>query len=985
MIARTDFLFHTSIQAELHVRGFTIGIVNLNVRIKMYLAVGGMMDYKKIDKKWQKTWEKQKLHEANVDKKRKKFFTSIIIPYVNGNVHVGHSYTYSRTDVYARFKRLQGFNVLLAEAFHATGEPIVGTVERLKKGDQSQISTFKLFGATARDIENFKKKGPKFVAEFWAKKIEESCRAAGFSVDWRRKFTLSITPQFSRFVEWQYNTLRKKGYVVQGTHPVIWCPNDKSPTGDHDRLEGEGESPQDYVLLKFKIGDYFLPAATLRPETIYGVTNMWVNPDAAYVVLKVGAEKWIVSRSAAEKLQDQMKYTELEKEFDIRQIVGKKCTEPAGNREIPVLPAQFVDPDNATGIVMSVPSHAPYDWIALKEMMDKNELEQFGLSRQDVEPVAVVKTAGIGEHPAIELTEKMNITTTKQEKELDEATNSIYKKEFHLGVLNNNCGPYAGISVNQVKEQLILDFIEKGIADTMWEPTGKVVCRCTTRCHVKILENQWFIKYSDEEWKKDVRRHLAMMRVYPGEARNNFENTIEWLKDKACTRKSGLGTQLPWDKEWIVETLSDSTIYMAYYTISHIITQNKISPEKLTDEVFDFVLLGKGDANNLSKDTKLDKKILQSMRDEFEYFYPMDMRNSAKDLIQNHLTFYLFQHAAIWPESKWPQAIGINGYVNVEGEKMSKSKGNIIPLINLIEEFGADLVRINIVCSSEGIDDADWRTENIKGYRARLDFVSDLVAGLKKSKSAETRNIETYLKSRLNKNIRAATENYECLKFRSAIQHALFESTNEMKWYLRRSGGVKNANRKTLEESLEKIIKLIAPITPHFSEELWSQLGNKKSIFASQWPKYDEMLNSGEVELGESLVRQTIADIEEIQKLAKIENPKTAKIFVAENWKFRVYQNVLRNKNKNINEITKEIMSSGSYGQATVAYIQSLYKKIGELIPVLPRTSQIGLLNEAKDFMESELKLKIEIIDGEKSSNPKAKQATPQKFGILLE
>ncbi len=943
------------------------------------------MDYKKIDKKWQKIWEKQKLHETDVDKKRKKFFTSIIIPYVNGDVHVGHSYTYSRTDVYARFKRLQGFNVLLAEAFHATGEPIVGTIERLKKGDQSQISTFKLFGATARDIENFKKKGPKFVAEFWSKKIEESCKAAGFSVDWRRKFTLSITPQFSRFVEWQYNTLRKKGYVVQGTHPVIWCPKDKSPTGDHDRLEGEGESPQDYVLLKFKIGDYFLPAATLRPETIYGVTNMWVNPSSEYVVLKVGTEKWIVSKYAAEKLQDQIKYTELEKEFDIRQIIGKKCTEPAGNREIPILPAKFVDPDNATGIVMSVPSHAPYDWIALKELIDKNELEQFGLSRQDTEPVAVVKTPGLGEHPALEMTEKLGITSTKQEKELDDATNSIYKKEFHLGVLNENCGAYAGIAVNQVKEQLIMDFIEKGIADTMWEPTGKVVCRCTTRCYVKILENQWFIKYSDEKWKNEVRHHMARMKIYPDEARNNFENTIEWLKDKACTRKSGLGTQLPWDKEWIVETLSDSTIYMAYYTIAHIITQNKIPAEKLTDEVFDFVLLGKGDADTLDKSAKIDKKILLAMRENFEYFYPVDMRNSGKDLIQNHLTFYLFQHAAIWPESKWPRAMSINGYVNVEGEKMSKSKGNIIPLINLIEEFGADLVRINIVCSSEGIDDADWRAENIKGYRARLDFISDLVAELKKAKSAQTRNIEAYLKSKLNKNIRQATENYECLKFRSSVQHALFESTNDMKWYLRRVGGIRQANKKVIRESLEKIIQLIAPITPHFSEELWSQLGNKNSVFISQWPKYDEMLNSGEVELGESLIRQTIADIEEIQKLAKIENPKTAKIFVAENWKFRVYQNVLRNKSKKINEITKEIMSSGSYGQATVAYIQSLYKKIGELNPVLPRTLQISLLNEAKTFMEGELKLKIEIIDGEKSSDAKAKQATPQKFGILLE
>ena len=279
------------------------------------------MDFAKTEKKWQAAWEKAKLFEPELDKKRKKFFTSVVVPYVNGSAHVGHAYTYFRTDVFARFKRMRGYNVLLAEGFHATGEPIVGAIERLKNGDKNQAETFKLFGATEKDLENFKKRGPEFTAQFWAEKIEELKKISGFSVDWTRKFTLSITPQFSKFVEWQYNTLRKLGYVVQGTHPVIWCPHDKSPTGDHDRLEGEGESPIDYTILKFELLDkpeprsgdnapkekIILPAATLRPETIFGVTNMWVNPNVDYVRARIGNEIWILSRAAAEKLSDQQK------------------------------------------------------------------------------------------------------------------------------------------------------------------------------------------------------------------------------------------------------------------------------------------------------------------------------------------------------------------------------------------------------------------------------------------------------------------------------------------------------------------------------------------------------------------------------------------------------------------------------------------------------------------------------------------------------
>src|SRR3989338_10270791 len=157
----------------------------------------------------------------------------------------------------------------------------------------------------------------------------------------------------------------------------------------------------------------------------------------------------------------------------------------------------------------------------------------------------------------------MGITNLSQIDKLDEATALLYKKEFHLGTLKN-CGVYSGMKVSESKEKLTLDFIDKGLADVMWE-VNNVVCRCTTKCHVKILENQWFLKFSDDDWKKKVRYCLSKMKIYPDEARNNFENTIDWLKDKACTRKSGLGTPVPWDREWIIETLYDSTVYMAYY------------------------------------------------------------------------------------------------------------------------------------------------------------------------------------------------------------------------------------------------------------------------------------------------------------------------------------------------------------------------------------------------------------------------------------
>src|SRR3990172_6023382 len=124
-----------------------------------------MINFQKIEKKWQVEWEKKNVFEAKPSKKPK-YFITFPIPYVNGAPHVGHSFSSFRVDSYARFKRASGFNVLFPQGFHATGEPILGAVERLRAGDAAQIFSFEQFGATQNDIEKFKQ-DPKYVAEFW--------------------------------------------------------------------------------------------------------------------------------------------------------------------------------------------------------------------------------------------------------------------------------------------------------------------------------------------------------------------------------------------------------------------------------------------------------------------------------------------------------------------------------------------------------------------------------------------------------------------------------------------------------------------------------------------------------------------------------------------------------------------------------------------------------------------------------------------------
>ena len=129
---------------------------------------------------------------------------------------------------------------------------------------------------------------------------------------------------------------------------------------------------------------------------------------------------------------------------------------------------------------------------------------------------------------------------------------------------------------------------------------------------------------------------------------------------------------------------------------------------------------------------QMDRKIIEEMRKEFLYWYPVDLRNSAKELLPHHLTFFIFQHVALFGEKLSPRAIAANGFANLEGKKMSKSTGNFITLQNALENYGADLTRACILTSSEGIDDADWRSENIPVFISRLSMIDEEIKNSKK-------------------------------------------------------------------------------------------------------------------------------------------------------------------------------------------------------------------------------------------------------------
>ena len=864
------------------------------------------LDWAKIEEKWTKRWTDDKIFEANPQSDKKKFFLTVAYPYPNSPQHVGHGRTYTLADVHARYKRMNNYNVLFPMGFHYTGTPIISMSQRIKSNDRELIETFQQIYKIPDDIiSNFKE--PKNIANYFHQEIKRGMNEMGYSIDWRREFT-TIDKGYSKFITWQFNNLKNNGLIVQGSHPVGWCPQDQNPVSQHDTVGDIEPELIEYVLVKFKFeGEYVIPTATLRPETIFGVTNLWINPDIKYVIAQVNNEKWIVTKEAARKMEFLNTTVSLISEINGSDLIGKYVFNDKRKQQVPIFPASFVDPNNGTGIVMSVPAHAPYDYQALVDLRkDENTLKKYNITA-NVTPVKIIQTDAFSsnESSAAETIVTSYAIKDQNDPKLEDATNKIYSEEFHNGKLLANINEIGNLSVAEAREIIKAEIISQGIGTTMYELKNSVKCRCGTFCVVKLLTNQWFINYGDENWKKMAYELIDNMEILPEEIRQEFINVIDWLKERACARKSGLGTKLPWDNEWIIESLADSVIYMSYYPLSRHICNNqdmqkgedKIMADNLNDNFFDYILLGKNDREMVARESKISIQLLDKIKSEFEYFYPVDSRHSGRDLVPNHLAFFIFNHVAIFPKDKWPKQIVVNGSVLMEGKKMSKSLGNIIPLRQAIGKYGADSIRVAMLASAEILQDSDFSFDLVKGIRAKLfdiyRYINTHLDIFKTHNSVDEDLEDVWILNRLQNIIMDTTSAIEKFRIREALHNILYLMDNDLEWYeKRKSAKNKSMFNNNLKKFFEIRIKLLAPFAPYFCEEVWEIMGNDRYISLTQWPEIDQSKITLKSEDNEKLIRSIIFDIQKITKVTKMV-PKKISIYIASDIKCVLYRKIL--------------------------------------------------------------------------------------------
>ncbi len=962
------------------------------------------MEYKprEIEKKWQKIWEESQIFEANPNKNIEKKFITSPYPYASGPSHIGHGRSYVNGDIFARYYRAKGYNVLYPMAFHITGTPVLAISSSIEREEENMIARMKeyveLHTQDDKTVDEIVKsfKEPWNIVKYFSNVIKCDMKAIGMSLDWRREFT-SGDPIYNKLIEWQFQKFKEKGYIEKGEYPILFCSRCNNAVGEDDIASGDelDLGINEFILIKFPFDDGYLVASTLRPETIYGVTNIWVNPSSTYVYAQVNGEKWIISEHAVELLNNQNKNVNILEKLKGSELIGRMVKTLNGGREIFILPGKFVDANIATGVVYSVPAHAPYDYIALIELQHNEQIiETFRLNKtqiKNIKPIKIINMEGFTDFPAKIYCERYGVKSQLDKEELDKATSENYKDEYYNGILNSYCGKYEGLSVIEAVTQVVKDLIDHDDADKLFLPITKDLhCRCGERIEVSILKDQWFLNFNASNWKELAFKCLDNMTIEPKKYRQNFINSFHWLEKRPCARKRGLGTTLPFDKDWIVESLSDSTIYMSFYTVAHLLKINNIQPEQLIPEIFDLIFLNHGDSKIISKKTKIGEKLLKAMQVEFHYWYPVDHRHTAIMHISNHLSFYIFHHVAIFPEELWPKAITLIEPLIIEGQKMGKSKGNVISIAEINKKYSADLFRFYI---SHGADLGiymDFRENQIRSVEKHItQFYTFMVRNLEKLNTLEsgTENLQSnYSKVVLSKIVRLFSESEKHLEnfnLRKYLQTSFYEIFNLIQDYKKFSESDKEFFM-LFKLIAQDWLKLLSPTIPHLTEELWNIAGNNNYISTSIWSDWHQEYINEQLEIEFDYISQVIEDIQNILKIVRSKDFDGIFLYTAPNWK-KVVREIIFSKQGDFDTTLMVLKNNQEMikNKELIPFVKSQIRS-GNYNTKIPQNEEIQLLLDYKNYIEKKVGFSI-ILNSEFDPKNKAAKAMPFKPAIFID
>jgi leucyl-tRNA synthetase len=766
-------------------------------------------DHQSIETRWQKKWEDSGIFQCDTEADKPKYYVLEMFPYPSGNIHMGHVRNYSIGDVVARFKRMQGFNVLHPMGWDAFGLPAENAA--IKNGTHPAKWTF-------ANIDN----------------MRSQLKRLGYSYDWQREVA-TCTPEYYRWEQLFFLRFLEKGLVYRKKAAQNWCPKCHTVLANEQVIEGlcwrcdsaveQKELTQwflritDYAeelladLSKLENGwpervlsmqrnwigkstgaeirfaldgrDDSITVFTTRPDTIFGATFMSIAPEHPLVEELIdGKPQADDVRAFVERIRNMDRIDRqsdtLEKEGV---FTGAYCVNPFTGRQMPIWVANFVLAEYGTGAVMAVPAHDQRDF----EFARKYDLP-------------------------------MQVVIQPQGETLDPATMSAAWTE--AGALVNS-GNFDGLANEDAKQR---------IADDL-ETTGN---------------GRRTINYRLRDWNISRQRYWGA--------------PIPVIYCDACgvvpEKEENLPVVLPLDVKTHDDGRSPLPHTPAFYECTCPVCGGKARRE--TDTMDTFV----ESSWYFARYTDATNDQAPFTPDALRYWLPVDQYIGGVEHAILHLLYSRFFTKALrdcgFIELDEPFAnLLTQGMVLMDGSKMSKSKGNVVDPTEMIARYGADTVRLFCLFAAPPERDFDWSESGIEGSYRFVGRVWRLVEELREhllavgacSSTAEDAKTPVARELRLKEHAtvrKAGDDLNDRFQFNTAIA-AVMELVNAL--YLAKDELVADeSGRKVLSSAVSTVLTLLSPFTPHLSEELWALLGHTESVSTLPWPRWKE----------DALVRDTV-------------------------------------------------------------------------------------------------------------------------------
>jgi leucyl-tRNA synthetase len=747
------------------------------------------MDFSKIEKKWKDKWVEEKTFAANDSSSREKMYVLVEFPYPSGEgLHIGHTFTMTGGDVYARFKRMKGYEILFPMGYDAFGLP----------------------------TENFAikvKKKPQVVTEENCKRYREQMISLGFSFDWDREIS-TTDPKYYKWTQWIFVQLYKKGLAYKEEKDINWCPSCKIGLANEEVIDGKCERCGEQSTKKklnqwmLKITEYadrliddldkteyqnhikiaqtnwigrtyginidypikgdekrVISCYSTRPDTNYGATFIVISPENP-LALEVADDEY--KEEVKEYIKESQKRSERERIADYSErtgvFTGSYCINRLTGKEMPVYVADFVVASSGTGSVVGVPAHDERDYDFAKQY------------KLDITPVIVP----------------------------DEGKWDFDKKPYtdvdNGKVINSEI-------INDLSPKEAIKKIIKYLEDKGW---GKKTTNYHLRDWIFSRQHYWgepipMIKCKKCGWvpvpEEDLPIELPEVEDYEpsGTGKSPLSDMKDWLRVK-CPECGG-------DAERETDTMPNWAGSCWYY-IRYLDPSN-------TKEI--------------------------ASKDKLKTWMPVQLYFGGSEHTYLHLLYSRFWHKflydikAVTNCEPYFRRIEHGVILGSDGKRMSKSRGNTITPEEVSSKVGVDTIRTYLMFMGPFNNTMAWNDKAVIGVKRFLERFYDFVIAQAQKPST---NSSKKIKVAVNKAVKRVTDSIDTFSFNTGVA-GMMEMLNSI-----------SKEKDVSKGDLETIVKILSPFAPFVAEELWEVLGNEFSVALSEWPEFDKkVLEEGTISL----------------------------------------------------------------------------------------------------------------------------------------